>query len=161
MRTVFPKFKKEPRYINKERPGFTLIEIMLVITIIGVLMMVLLPQLTGRSVDSRIASTRVGLAAVAAAIGRGEMDMGVISTTDLTVYTYTSAQLIAAGGTIDPDKGQVWNGPYLAKKQLIDAWKTPFKYKFGSHNPPVFGLYSYGPNKQDNSGVDDDILYVP
>ena len=133
---------------------------MLVITIIGVLMMVLLPQLTGRSVDSRIASTRIGLAAVAAALARCEMDVGVIPLS-CNLLLYSAEGLVPMGIVYDTSLGKFWNGPNLAKKQLIDAWKQPFVYKDVTQTLVSYKLYSVSPNRQDNNGGDDDVLFVP
>jgi hypothetical protein len=57
-----------------------------------------------------------------------------------------------------------WHGPYLTASDLKDAWETPLTYKLEDVTDSSSGttrkvprLYSWGPNKNDDSGDGDDI----
>ena len=71
----------------------------------------------------------------------------------------------AAAPTFDtPEKAKNWHGPYLTASDLKDAWDQPLKYKLDTVTDPTTNaqrsvphIYSFGPNKTDDSGDGDDI----
>ncbi|MBN2097658.1 MAG: type II secretion system major pseudopilin GspG [Candidatus Omnitrophica bacterium] len=121
------------------RKGFTLIELMLVVIIIGVLVGMVMPRLAGRSQEARIAAAQADIFSnIATALDLFELDNGKYpeGLDDLAKKT---------------ENGK---GPYL-KRQPIDPWKNPYNYKApGTHNND-YDLYSSGPDGQ--KGNSDDI----
>ena len=117
--------------------GFTLVELLLVITILGILAAMVVPKFGGQSESARIAATRTSIAGIATAISTYEVQVGRFpeSLDDLTVETETRGALL--------DKGS-----------LADAWGNPFQYKKVSKFK--FEVRSAGPDGQMNS--EDDIL---
>lgn len=99
------------------KSGFTLIEIMLVIVIIGIIVGIGVPRITGRVGQANDVAARAKLKAIEAAVQSYEMDNLRLpdSLTDLTVQKNN-------------------NGPYLKPSELTDPWGQPFIYaKPGSH----------------------------
>ncbi len=123
--------------------GFTLLEIMLVVIIIGLLAGLLIYNLGG---------TRE---AAYEDIARS-MCKGTLSTAIETYYLHTSTYPPNLDALLTPPSGVTnWRGPYL-KEEPIDPWKHPYQYKYpGVHNPNSFDVYSMGKDGAD--GTADDI----
>lgn len=126
--------------------GFTLIELMLVVVIIGILATMVMPRLAGRSEQAKIAACKADIEAnIALALDLFELDMGRYPTAEEGLVSLR--QYLAEGK-------DNWKGPYL-KKMPKDPWGKDYKYKCpGTHNND-YDLYSLGPNGME--GDDDDI----
>lgn len=124
----------------KEKSGFTLVELMLVVIIIGILGAMVLPRLAGRSEQAKIAVARSDINAnLAVALDLYELDMGRYPTTEQGL-----SALQAKPG--DLSEGTNWNGPYI-KKEPKDPWGKLYQYKNpASHEGSDFDLYSFGPD---------------
>ena len=130
---------KSNKDIARKDAGFTLIEILLVVVIIGILAAVAVPRLGGRVGQSQIAAARAGVGAIGTAIDLYETDNGKLPE--------SLQNLITKGG--EPN----WNGPYLRKAEsLKDPWGTEFQY---TKNGNVYTVASAGPDL--NFGGADDV----
>lgn len=132
----------------KKRSGFTLIELMLVVIIIGVLAAMVVPRFTGRSKDARITAAKADINAnIATGLDLFEMDNGRYPTTEEGL----DALLVKPGGA---ENLSSWSGPYL-KRKPCDPWGRPYSYRSpGLHNSD-YDLYSVGPDLREDS--EDDI----
>jgi len=131
--------------------AFTMIEIMLVVVILGILVAMVAPNLSGKSNQARISAARTDIEAnIMAALDFYELDNGRYPTTD------QGLQALIAKPASGPAT-ENWNGSYLKKKKVpIDPWGKEYIYiSPGAHNTDEFDLYSYGP---DGIESDDDIV---
>ena len=131
--------------ISKQRTGFTLIEILLVVIIISALAAMIVPRLTGRSEKAKenIAKADI-LANVPTALKLYELDNGAYPTTGQGL----NALLVRP--TTEPVP-QNWNGPYIERKSILDPWEREYIYRYPSVHGMDYDLYSLG-----RSGKDDD-----
>jgi general secretion pathway protein G len=132
---------------NKKR-GFTFLEIMLVVMILGLLAALVSPNIGNKAEQSRRQTTRINIAAVSQALKAYELDRG---------SPPSSSQGLRA--LIEPprDAGESsWNGPYLDAETLpVDAWGREFRYRCPPERGTRFDLWSVGRDGAD--GTADDI----
>jgi general secretion pathway protein G len=126
---------KPKRTDNK---GFTLIELMIVIIILGILAMYVGPKIIGKPEEAKQTKARVDIAALETALKLYKLDNGVYPSTEQGLQALVEK----------PETGEIpknWReGGYLEKRQVPkDPWKNEFVYL----SPGVkgdFDLISYG-----------------
>lgn len=125
--------------------GFTLIEILLVVIIIGILVSLVAPRLAGRSEEARKQAAKADIdGGISLALDLYEVDNGK--------YPQRLDDLLAKSAD-----ALNWKGPYIKKGLPKDPWGNPYVYNFpGSHNASSYDLFSLGPDKQQNT--QDDIV---
>jgi len=135
---------REEAFMRNKR-GFTLIELMLVVIIIGVLVSMVMPRLVGRSEQAKISTAKADInATIALGLDMFEVDNGRFPTTEEGLSALRS----------NPGNLETWSGPYL-KKEPKDPWGNPYNYKYPGAHDQDYDLYSSGPNG--NDGDDDDV----
>ena len=120
---------------QKQGIGFTLVELMLVVIIIGVLVAMVMPRLAGRSEEARVGVAKADIDLnIATALKLYELDNGVFPTTDEGLQALLTA----------PSSARNWKGPYLEKKP-VDPWGKTYQYRSpGTHRTQDYDLYSLG-----------------
>lgn len=120
------------------RGGFTLVEVLLVVAILGILATIVVVNVAGRGDDARIKATRASIEAIKTALNLYDVDTGR--------YPQTLDSLINNDGSPN------WKGPYLQQKTTpSDQWGTAFGYTVQEN---AFEIRSAGPDKQLGSGDD-------
>lgn len=122
--------------------GFTLIEMMLVVIIIGVLAAMVVPRLVGRTEQAKTARAKSDIAAIGLALDLYELDTGG--------YPGSLPELVArdAPSGLSDEAKQRWNGPYLKKGLPKDPWGREYTYKSSSEHNQDYDLSSVGPDGQ-------------
>jgi len=114
--------------------GFTLLELLVVMVIIGLLAGFVAPRYFAQVGKSEVKAARAQIDALDKALEQYRIDVG---------HLPTSAQGLAALNT-QPQGEQNWAGPYLKKELPLDPWGTPYNYvEPGTHNND-FDLFSFG-----------------
>jgi len=115
--------------------GFTLIEIMLVVVIIGILAGVAAVRFSGQVGKGQENAAKASLSAIAMALSLYEIDNGS--------YPTSLQGLLSA-----PGNAQNWDGPYLEDAELpLDPWRNPLRYHYpSSRGPKFYDLKSMGPD---------------
>jgi general secretion pathway protein G len=124
------------------RHAFTLVEILLVMTIIGILAAIVIPKMVGRSEQARQTAVRADLSSIKTALDAFEVDNGY--------YPKSLQDLLQ-----QPSNAKNWHGPYLEKVPQ-DPWSNNYLYYYpGKHNQNSYDLLSVGPDGKE--GSEDDI----
>ena len=113
--------------------GFTLIEIMIVVIIIGLLAALVAPRLFGKLTTAKQKSAKAQIELFGTALDAFRLDTGRYPTTEEGLKALREK----------PSGDESWNGPYLPKEVPVDPWGKPYIYKApGEHGE--YDLYSYG-----------------
>jgi len=123
-------------HCKKDQRGFTLIEIMVVVVILGILAAIVVPKLMSRPDEARVTKVQTDIKGIEQALGLFKLDNGFYPTTDQGLQALVTKPETGRIPSKYPDGG------YL-KKVPADPWGTPYVYLSpGSHGD--FDLISYG-----------------
>lgn len=131
--------------------GFTLIEIMVVVVIIGVLAALIVPSVLGRADEARVTAAKTDLRAIANALDLYKLDNYDYPSTD------QGLEALVSKPTGQPEPLN-WNPDGYLKKLPKDPWKRDYIYiSPGTHG--AFDLYSLGADgREGGEGYAADIL---
>jgi len=116
--------------------GFTLLELLVVMVIIGLLAGYVGPRFFNQIGKSEIKTTRAQIDALEKALDQYRLDVGRYPTTEQGLQALQTS----------PGEAR-WGGPYLKKAVPPDPWGKPYQYRHpGEHGE--FDLYSFGPDGQ-------------
>lgn len=118
--------------------GFTLIEMMVVLAIIGTLAMLVGPSILRNVGDANVTAARTQIETFAVALDAYRLDVGAYPTTEEGLAALRAQPLSGI-----PHVG--WRGPYLRKPVPMDPWGRPYVYIApGVHSPDSYDLYTLG-----------------
>jgi len=132
---------------RSSRLGFTLMEMIIVLTIIALLMGLVIMNLGGIGDVAKIKKTQADILAFKEALSTYQLQTGTLPTTD------QGLKALWQKPTTDPIPDQ-WHR--IMDEEVLDPWGRSYKYlNPGKHNTDGYDVYSTGPDGQD--GGDDNI----
>ncbi len=111
---------KQNRSTQRQHAGFTLLELLVVIVIIGLLAAYVGPKYFTQLGKAEVTTARAQMEAFEKTLDNYRLDIGRYPTTEEGL-----AALMAA----PPSAGAKWNGPYLKKGVPPDPWGNPYQYR--------------------------------
>lgn len=123
----------------KTAAGFTLIEILVVMAIIGMLAVMVAPSIFNQQAGAQRDAALSQISALEAALDTYRLDVG----------QYPDS----LEGLVENDSGRAaWNGPYLRREVPLDPWGNEYVYDSDGRG---FTLVSYGPDGERGGEGDD------
>ncbi len=135
---------------SRARRGFTLIEIMLVVVIIGILAAVIGPKLSGRTKGAKVAATKSSIEGLKTTLNMFEINAGRYPTTEEGLRALIEKPADLSDGE--------WEGPYL-EDWPKDAYTEDFIYRSPGEINSDYDIVSKGQDKRE--GTEDDINNAP
>lgn len=134
------------------RHGFTLIEVLVVIVVLGMLATLVAPNVFQHVGAAKQATARSQIELLVAALEAYRLDNGRYPTTEQGLEALRREPLL------EP-RPRNWRGPYLRKEVPLDPWKNPYVYRSpGVASGTGFDLLSYGADgREGGEGEDADI----
>ena len=133
-----PMSRAADRDRRRSDDGFTLVEIMVVVVIIGLLASFIVPRVMGRVDDARVTKARGDIQAIETA---------------LTLYRLDNGRYPPSG---DGLAALSESGDYLARVS-DDPWGQAYQYRYPGTRGGDYDLFSLGPNRVEDAGGGDDI----
>jgi general secretion pathway protein G len=125
------------------RRGFTLMEMLIVLSIIALLMGLVIYNLTGVAGDAEKQKARADILTLREALSAYQMECGTLPTTEQGLKALWSKP------TTEP-LPQNWSRQM--EEETLDPWGHSYQYlNPGKHNPDGYDLYSMGPSGQPDS----------
>ena len=126
-------------YTPTTAAGFTLIEILVVMAIIGMLAVMVAPNIFNQQAGAQRDAALSQISALEAALDTYRLDVG----------QYPDS----LEGLVENDSGRAaWNGPYLRREVPLDPWGNEYVYDSDGRG---FTLVSYGPDGERGGEGDD------
>ena len=122
--------------------GFTLIELIVVLVILGLLAAVVVPNITKHLTKSKEQIARIQIKEFEGALSMFAFDVGRYPTTSEGLEALVS----------NPGNVESWKGPYLNKALPMDPWGKPYVYRCPGSHDNEFDLFSYGPSGTEGQG---------
>jgi general secretion pathway protein G len=125
--------------LRRGEAGFTLVEILVVITIIGLIMAIVGPRVLNYLGESKVKAAKIQIESFSSALDLYYLDMGR--------YPASNDGLVAL--VRRPGNVQEWNGPYLKGGAVPnDPWGHPYVYRAPVERAP-YEIVSYGADGQE------------
>ncbi len=139
---------EQPKSRSREASGFTLLELLVVMVIIGLLAGFVAPRYFAQVGKSQVKVARAQLDALDKALDQFRLDVGRYPTTE------EGLQALVA----QPSGEDRWSGPYLKKGVPPDPWGRPYVYANPGTHGADFDLMSYGKDgRPGGTGEDADL----
>lgn len=136
LRTTTPAPRRDRR-----RAGFTLIEIMAVVVIMGMLMATLAVGISGQIDRANVNNAKTQITRIEQALEFYKLDNKRFPTED------QGLQALLSKPSAPPVPRNYNPAGYIKREALEDPWGQPFQYRIpGTHNPYTFDLWSLGPD---------------
>lgn len=129
--------RRQPVRRSAAARGFTLIEILVVVVILGILAAIVVPRVMDRPGEARIVKAHQDISSIVSALNLYKLDNFVFPSTEQGL----DALIAKPGGQPDAPN---WKGPYLQARSVPkDPWGRPYQYTQPGQRGE-FDIYSYG-----------------
>jgi general secretion pathway protein G len=123
---------------QRRQAGVTLIEMLVVVTIIALFAALVAPNMFKQGDKARVTATRAQINNLKTALGAYKLDTGVFPTTEQGLQALR----------VPPANVAQWAGPYLQMDIPNDPWGHPYIYKFPGDHGDEPDISSYGADGQ-------------
>jgi len=123
---------------NRRRAGITLIEMLVVVTIIALFAALVAPRMLRKSDTARVALAHAQINSFMTALGSYKLDTGVFPSTEEGLQALRVA----------PTNVNQWQGPYLPQEIPMDPWNRPYIYKYPGEHGDEPDIVCYGADGQ-------------
>jgi general secretion pathway protein G len=132
---------------KRTQAGVTLIEMLVVVTIIALFAALVIPRMLGQGDKARRVATHAQINGFQTALGAYKLDTGVFPSTEQGLQALR----------VKPEGLNQWSGPYLPQDVPLDPWGHPYLYKYpGEHGdePDIVSLGGDGLPGGDGNNAD-------
>jgi general secretion pathway protein G len=134
---------------RRRRAGVTLIEMLVVVTIIALFAALVGPRMLRRTDIARATAARAQINSFMTALGAFKLDTGLFPTTEQGLQALRAA----------PQGINQWQGPYLPQEIPVDPWGRPYLYKFPGDHGDEPDIISYAADGQPGGeGINADVV---
>ena len=123
------------RFARAPFAGWSLIELMVALVIIGLLAGIVGPRILGYLERGQVQTVEAQVKMLSNALLTYRLDVGRFPTTQQGLQALVVAP---------QESSTFWNGPYLDAAVPLDPWNTPYRYEFPADTVQGFALYSLG-----------------
>jgi general secretion pathway protein G len=138
--------RQSPIPLRALQRGFTLLEVLVVLVIIGMLAGLVGPRLLSQVDRGKVTTAEAQIKMLRSALETMRLDLGRFPTTEEGLSFLTTAP-------VDPAVRSRWVGPYLDGQLPMDPWGNPYQYSVPGRDGQPFALYSYGGEGKPSGGV--------
>ena len=128
--------KQERR--KRSRAGVTLIEMLVVMTIIALFVALVAPNVLKHGDTARVTAARAQIQSFQTALGSYKLDTGIFPTQEQGLQALR----------VKPEGLNLWGGPYMTQDIPKDAWGHDFVYKYPGEHGDEPDIISYGADGQ-------------
>ena len=133
----------------RQRAGITLIEMLVVVTIIALFAALVAPRMLKQTDKARVTAARAQINSFMTALGTFKLDTGLYPTTEQGLQALRER----------PGDMTLWNGPYLPQEIPTDPWGRAYAYKFPGEHGDEPDVISYGADGQPGGdGLNADVV---
>jgi general secretion pathway protein G len=141
--------KTEKRRRAARQAGITLIEMLVVVTIIALFAAIVAPKMIGTADKSRVVAAKSQIDNFGTALGAYKLDTSQFPTTEQGLQALR----------LKPQNLNQWQGPYFQKDVPMDPWGHPYIYKYPGDHGDEPDIISYGADGQPGGeGLNADIV---
>jgi general secretion pathway protein G len=125
----------------RQQSGFTLIEVMVVVVILGILAAIVVPKIMSRPEQARMVKVRQDILAVQSALDLYKLDNGFYPSTE------QGLQALIIEPSTDP-RPRNWKAEGYLQELPTDPWSEPYQYINENERAKIF---SYGPKGREGN----------
>lgn len=139
------------RTARRAARGFTLLEMLVVMVIIGLLAGLVGPRIFGKVDSSKVQTGQTQIKMLESALSIMRLDVGQVPPPEQGLQWLLNAPT-------DPSLASLWQGPYVEGAIPMDPWNNPYQYKVPGLNNKPYAVFSFGADgKEGGDGLAADI----